>query len=44
MGKHKSAKNIERKETGGHGAVAGHMHNELGKLEGHAMKRHHRDY
>ena len=42
MKKH-SAKKLEREEVG-HGIASGHMHNELGKLEGHAMKRHHRDY
>lgn len=39
MKKH-SAKKLEKEETGSHG----HAHHELGKLEGHAMKRHHRDY
>lgn len=38
--KHKSAKKLEERETGHHG----YGHSELGKLEGHAMKRHHRDY
>lgn len=36
----KSAKKLEHEEVGSHG----HAHSELGKLEGHAMKRpHHSD-
>ena len=38
----RSAKKIEKEERGSYGH--GHAHSELGKLEGHAMKRHHRDY
>ena len=35
--KSKSPKKLEKEETGGHGRT----HHELGKLEGHALKRHH---
>ena len=34
--KHKSSKKLEKEETG-----HGYGHSELGKLEGHAMKKHH---
>ena len=37
----KSARSIEKKEGG---AVTGHMNNELGKLEGHALRREHHRY